>query len=49
MIAVRPARDPITHVTVPGNPFEPVATPDGCWIVVTVLVAVTAGIRVPHR
>jgi YVTN family beta-propeller protein len=35
-ICNQPARDAITHVAVPGNPFAPIATPDGCWIFVTV-------------
>ncbi len=31
----QPARDAITHVAVPGNPFTAVATSDGCWIFAT--------------
>jgi len=30
-----PASDPIVQLDMPGNPFEPVVTPDGCWIFVT--------------
>lgn len=29
-----PTAEPIVHVTLPGNPFTPVVTPDGCWIFV---------------
>jgi hypothetical protein len=28
----RPAPEPITHIELPGNPFEPIPTNDGCWI-----------------
>jgi DNA-binding beta-propeller fold protein YncE len=31
-----PASDAILHVPVNGNPFTPIATPDGCWIFVTI-------------
>jgi DNA-binding beta-propeller fold protein YncE len=30
-----PARDPIVHLDVPGRPFEPVVSSDGCWLFVT--------------
>lgn len=30
-----PAKDPIVHLDMPGRPFEPVISPDGCWIFVT--------------
>ena len=30
-----PAKDPIVHLEVPGSPFEPVISADGCWIFVT--------------
>src|SRR5689334_11169167 len=31
-----PARDPVVQVEVPGRPFEPVISGDGCWIFVTI-------------
>jgi len=31
----RPAGDATTHLEMPGRPFEPVITTDGCWIFVT--------------
>src|SRR5579864_1970410 len=30
-----PAKDAIVHLEVPGSPFEPVITADGCWLFVT--------------
>ena len=30
-----PAKDPIVHLDMPGRPFEPVISADGCWIFVT--------------
>jgi len=30
-----PARDPIVHLDMPGRPFEPVVSSDGCWLFVT--------------
>lgn len=30
-----PAKDAIVHLDMPGTPFEPVITADGCWIFVT--------------
>jgi DNA-binding beta-propeller fold protein YncE len=30
-----PAKDAIVHLAMPGSPFEPVITPDGCWLFVT--------------
>jgi len=29
-----PTPDPVVHVALPGNPFTPVPTADGCWILV---------------
>jgi DNA-binding beta-propeller fold protein YncE len=31
----QPASQPIVHVPLPGRPFQPLATSDGCWIFVT--------------
>ena len=31
----RPTPQPITHVELPANPFEPIPTNDGCWIFVS--------------
>src|SRR5438094_3927599 len=31
----RTAPQPITHIELPGNPFAPVPTSDGCWIFVS--------------
>ena len=31
-----PASDAIVNLDMPGGPFEPVVTPDGCWIFVTI-------------
>src|SRR2546430_17649694 len=31
----RPAPQPITHIELPANPFEPIPTTDGCWIFVS--------------
>ena len=28
-------QQPITHIALPGNPFEPIPTNDGCWIFVS--------------
>jgi hypothetical protein len=33
----RPAPEPITHIELPGNPFEPIPTNDGCWIFVSLV------------
>jgi DNA-binding beta-propeller fold protein YncE len=30
-----PAKDAIVHLDMPGSPFEPVITADGCWLFVT--------------
>jgi DNA-binding beta-propeller fold protein YncE len=30
-----PAKDAIVHLAMPGSPFEPVITADGCWLFVT--------------
>ena len=30
-----PAKDPIVQLEVPGSPFEPVVSADGCWLFVT--------------
>jgi DNA-binding beta-propeller fold protein YncE len=32
-----PTAEPIVHVDLPGKPFASIATPDGCWIFVSVL------------
>lgn len=32
-----PAKDPIVNLEMPGRPFEPVVTSDGCWIFLTLL------------
>jgi DNA-binding beta-propeller fold protein YncE len=49
----RPAREPVTYVAIAGGrPFEPVATPDGCWIFVTLArdtQADTGGVLVLRR
>jgi DNA-binding beta-propeller fold protein YncE len=39
-----PAKDPIVQLDMPGRPFEPVISADGCWIFVT-LIAPNAGGR----
>jgi len=47
-----PARDPIVHVDMPGRPFEPVASSDGCWLFVTLTQADDAagpGVAVVRR
>lgn len=47
-----PAPDAIVHLDTPGAPFEPVISPDGCWIFVTLLQGGTAngaGVAVVHR
>lgn len=47
-----PARDAIVHLEMPGTPFEPVVTPDGCWIFVTLTSGNDAGggrVVVVHR
>lgn len=31
----QPAAEPVTHVALPGHPFFALATPDGCWIFVS--------------
>jgi DNA-binding beta-propeller fold protein YncE len=33
----RPAPQPITHIELPGNPFQAISTNDGCWIFVSVV------------
>ena len=33
----RATDQPIVHVRLPGNPFQAMATPDGCWVFVTML------------
>ena len=43
-----PAREAITHVALPGNPFTPVATADGCWVFVT-MTAPHSGVAVLKR
>lgn len=47
-----PAKDPILHLDMPGRPFEPVISADGCWIFVTLTQGNGAnggGIAVVHR
>jgi 3-carboxy-cis,cis-muconate lactonizing enzyme. len=47
-----PAKDPIVHLEVPGAPFEPVISSDGCWIFVTLTQRNNSddgGITVVHR
>ena len=47
-----PAKDPIVHLEMPGRPFEPVVTSDGCWIFVTLTESGDGnrgGIAVVHR
>lgn len=47
-----PASDAVVHLETPGAPFEPVISPDGCWIFVTLLQGGTAngaGVAVVHR
>jgi DNA-binding beta-propeller fold protein YncE len=47
-----PAKDPIVHLDMPGAPFEPVISADGCWIFVTLTQgngSGSAGIAVVHR
>ena len=46
-----PAKDPIVHLDMPGRPFEPVISKDGCWIFVTLTQADggNAGVAVVHR
>lgn len=41
-----PSKDPTLELEVPGSPFEPVITPDGCWIFVTLT---DGGVQVPGR
>jgi DNA-binding beta-propeller fold protein YncE len=33
----RAAPEPITHIELPGSPFEPIPTNDGCWIFVSLV------------
>ena len=46
-----PARDAIVHLDMPGTPFEPVVSADGCWLFVTMpgRNAGTGMIAVVHR
>jgi DNA-binding beta-propeller fold protein YncE len=45
-----PAKDPIVQLDVPGSPFEPVISADGCWLFVTLASPNGAGsIAVVHR
>jgi Uncharacterized conserved protein len=47
-----PAKDPIVHLDVPGRPFEPVISADGCWIFVTLAQGNASnggGVAVVHR
>lgn len=47
----QPTSQPIVHVALPGRPFQPLATSDGCWIFVTMssTVASENGIAVLRR
>jgi DNA-binding beta-propeller fold protein YncE len=48
----QPLADPIAMIDMPGNPFEPIPSADGCWIFVSVTRAPEgsqAGIEVLHR
>jgi DNA-binding beta-propeller fold protein YncE len=47
----QPTLQPIVHVSLPGRPFQPLATSDGCWIFVTMssMVASDNGIAVLRR
>jgi DNA-binding beta-propeller fold protein YncE len=48
----QPLPDPITMIDMPGNPFEPIPSADGCWIFVSITRAPQgsqAGIEVLHR
>lgn len=47
-----PTAEPVVHVALPGNPFTPVATADGCWIFVAMIgnaTGSTAGVAVLSR
>ena len=33
---VAPMKEPITHLVLPGNPFQPVSSADGCYIFVSI-------------
>lgn len=47
-----PDRDPIVHLDMPGSPFEPVITSDGCWLFVTLSTSAgpgSGGIAVVRR
>jgi DNA-binding beta-propeller fold protein YncE len=44
-----PAAEPIVHVQLPGNPFEPIPTPDGCWIFVSLPARDSAKVAVLRR
>jgi DNA-binding beta-propeller fold protein YncE len=48
-----PAPDPVVNIPLPGNPFTPVVTPDGCWIFVALGGApqngLVRGVAVLHR
>lgn len=45
-----PAKDPIVQLELPGTPFEPVISADGCWLFVTLASPNGAGrIAVVHR
>lgn len=38
-----PTKDPIVHLDLPGRPFEPAISTDGCWVFVTLTQADDAG------
>ena len=47
-----PTAEPVVHVALPGSPFTPVATADGCWIFVAMAgnaTGSTAGVAVLSR
>src|SRR4029078_7407853 len=44
-----PTPAPILHVELPGNPFEPLPSADGCWLFVTMPQGKTPGIAVLRR
>jgi DNA-binding beta-propeller fold protein YncE len=47
-----PAREPIVNVDMPGRPFEPVITSDGCWLFITLVAGQASqggAIAVVHR
>lgn len=48
----QPAKDPISLVELPGHPFEPIVTRDGCWLFVSMVSpdpVFERGVAVLHR